>query len=240
MGGFLSEVLVHPRIEVDRSRFPFQLPAFLGFQRLALHPQLTFFVGENGSGKSTMLEAIAVNYGLPAEGGTKQHTFSTYDSHSDLHDKIIIGKGDFPRESMFLRAESFYNMATYVDRASREAGRTPRFGWIHQRSHGEGFQDALRTLDPPGVYFMDEPESALSIQGQLILMARLKWLISKGSQLIIATHSPVILGFGLGWIYEFGNEGIQRREYEETASYQLTLDFLRNRGRYADILGKAE
>lgn len=231
MPGFLNHVLVNPHVEVDREVFPFTLPVFHEFQSLEFHPEVTFFVGENGSGKSTLLEAIAVYFGLSAEGGDRNHNFTTYDSHSELHEKIMLGRNEYPGEAMFLRAESFYNVASYLANAGGV-----RYGQLHKRSHGESFLDLIRALKPPGLYFLDEPEAALSIQGQLTLLVMPNELIKEGSQVIIATHSPILLGLGRGWIYEFSESGIERKEYRETKSYLLTLDFLQNRDRYARLM----
>ena len=232
MGEFLTRVCINPRINLNRDEFPFTLPVFREFRELMLHPDITFFVGENGSGKSTLLEAIAVNYGLPAEGGSKHHTFSTHDTHSELWDKIILAKPDYPKEAMFIRAETFYTFATYLE----ESGGI-RYGDLHHRSRGQGFMETIAALKPPGLYLMDEPESALSVQGLITFLAQLKRLIDCGSQFIIATHSPILLGFGRGTIYEFTDDGIAAVEYKETNNYRLTLDFLKNRDRYAALLG---
>ncbi|ARU41349.1 hypothetical protein CCB80_09460 [Armatimonadetes bacterium Uphvl-Ar1] len=239
-GRYAQAVMVNPHKEVDRSVYPFTLPVFQGFNSLEFHQDVTFFVGENGSGKSTLMEAIAIQAKLPAEGGMRQHSFSTYDSHSEFWDSLILVRGDYEAEAMFLRAESFYNVASYVNRMAREAGGVARFGDIHSRSHGEGFLDAIASLKPPGFYLMDEPESALSFQGQLTLMAHMKRLIDEGSQFVIATHSPILLGFGSAWIYEFSEDGIERRGYRETQNYKMMRDFLENRERYARMLGLGE
>jgi predicted ATPase len=233
---FVRRVLVNPRIEVDREKFPFTLPVFKEFQELQFHEGVTFFVGENGSGKSTMIEAMAILADLPAEGGTREHTYSTHDSHSNFWDSLLLAKGPRAKEAMFLRAESFYNLATYVT----NAGPGPRIGLVHSRSHGEGFLDAMLALRPPGLYFFDEPESALSFQGQLKMLVLMKELVDAGSQIIIATHSPILLGYGKAWIYEFSESGIQRIPYHQTANYQMTRDFLDNRDRYASMMGLDE
>ena len=238
---FIRTALINPRIDVDRTVFPFTLPVFKGFKSLEMHPQVTFLVGDNGSGKSTLLEAVAVAYGFPAEGGSKAHNFATFDSHSELHDKLLLAKEDFPKDCLFLRAETYYNFTTYAFQAWKESGGgPPKFGLVHERSHGEGFLDTIAKLKPPGLYLMDEPESALSATGQLTFLVHMKRLIDGGSQFIIATHSPILLGFGKSWIYEFTEDGMERTTYHKTKPYILTLDFLKNRGRYVKELGLDE
>lgn len=232
MPGFIKEVIENFHIEIDKSQFPWTLPSFQGFTSLELDPRVTFFIGENGSGKSTMLEAIAINYGLPAEGGTKWHAFKTHDTHSPLKDQILLKKGIHPADEMFLRAETFYNMATYLD-----TQRSGRFSNLHSKSRGEGFLQTAAALKTPGMFFFDEPESALSIQGQFRFLVEMQRLVEEGSQLILATHSPVLLGLGIGKILEFSEDGIEEVKYKETKQYQLTLDFLRNRDRYVRSLG---
>jgi predicted ATPase len=232
MPGFIQRAFLNPRKNIDRGEFPLTLHVFRGFEGIEFHPQVTFFVGDNGSGKSTLLEAVAVNYGFSAEGGTKGHSFRTMDTHSGLHENLILAKMDYPRDALFLRAETFYNMASYV----KEAGGS-RFGHLHEMSHGEGFLEAIGTLNPPGLYLMDEPESALSPVGQLSFLVQMKRLVDGGGQFIIATHSPILLGFGRGWIYEFSENGMNRVDYRETTPYLITQDFLKNRGRYVELLG---
>ncbi len=232
MPGFIKEVLENFNIEIDRKEFPWTLPCFKGFHSLELDPKVTFFIGENGSGKSTLLEVIAINYGLPPEGGTKWHSFKTYDTHSPLMDQILLNKGIAPADSMFLRAETFYNMASYL-----ETQRATRFSQLHSMSRGESFLATASALITPGLFIFDEPESALSINGLLRFLVEMQRLVEEGSQLIIATHSPILLGFGQGKILEFSTNGIHEVKYKETKQYQLTLDFLRNRERYVTSLG---
>jgi len=233
---FISVVKVNPNIDVDRARFPFTLPSLREFQSIEIDPKVTFFIGENGSGKSTLLEAIAVHLGFPAEGGRKDHHFSTHDSHSELHDQIVIGKRSVPGDTFFFRSESFYNVSTYLERAARDVGLPPRFGFTHQRSHGEGFLDVLQGLKGDGLYLLDEPESALSIQGQLTFLSQMRRLLNEDSQFVIATHSPIVLGFPGARIYRFSESGIEKVSYEETESYRLTFDFLKNRERYVHLM----
>lgn len=189
---------------------------------------ITFFVGENGSGKSTLLEAIAVCYGFNPEGGTKNYYFSTYDSHSDLWDAIKVGRG-FKREEYgyFMRAESFYNVATQEEQYADLAHPSKHYHW---ESHGESFLDMLQSnIMPNGIYLLDEPEAALSPQRQLTLMIEIYRSIAEGSQFIICTHSPILLGIPCAEIYCFDDGKIHICAYEETESYQVTKMFINNR-----------
>lgn len=232
MPRFITRAQLVREIPVDRTRFPFTLPVFRDFEGIDFHPRVTFFVGENGSGKSTMLEAVAVAAGFSAEGGAKTHTFKTHDTHSDFYDSIHLVRGDFPADTFFLRAESFYNVATYV---KQNFG--TRYGDLHYYSHGQSFLETIMRFGANGLYLFDEPESALSQQGQFTLLARMKELVDLDSQLIIATHSPILLGYGDALIYEFSDEGIREVKYRETQAYLLTRDFIANRDRYGRLLG---
>lgn len=189
---------------------------------------VTFFVGENGTGKSTLLEAIAVAYGFNPEGGTKNYSFSTYDSHSELCDALILGRGYRKnRWGYFLRAESFYNVATkemeYVD-SSHPSQR------LHEKSHGESFLAiAQKYLKADGLYILDEPEAALSPQRQLTLLVEINRLAKQGAQFIIASHSPILLGLPGAEILSFDEGALHPVTYEETDSYQVMKMFLDNR-----------
>lgn len=205
-----------------------QIEAIKDLEELEFTSPITFFVGENGSGKSTLLEAIAVAYGFNPEGGTKNYNFSTYDSHSELYDAIRIAKG-FRRASggYFLRAESFYNVATkeeeYVDLLHPSQK-------YHEKSHGESFLAlAQNHLRPNGVYIFDEPEAALSPQRQLTLLMEIAECAKQGSQFIIVTHSPILLGIPGAQILTFDDGRIHPCDYEETDSFQITEMFINNR-----------
>ncbi len=224
--GFIRRIEIDPREEVDRTRFPLSLPALKGFQKLELHPRCTFIIGENGSGKSTLLEAIAVLAKFPAEGGSTKHQVKTHDTHSDLWQMLRLARGpDLQNDDFFLRAESFYNVGTYLEQAAIGVG-PPRIGYVHSRSHGEGFLDLMKTIEGFGLYLFDEPESALSPSRQLAFLMRLHDLIQGGSQFILATHSPIIMAYPDAWIYELGPDGIERVAYENTEHYRVTRSFL--------------
>jgi predicted ATPase len=231
--GFVRMIELHPRSYIDRDEFPFSLPALRTFERLEFHPRCTIFIGENGSGKSTFLEALAILCGFSPEGGASVHRFRTYDSHTDLHESLRIVRGsERPTDDFFLRAESFYNVASYLDQAAKESGGTPRIGYVHARSHGEGFLDLFKSMRANGLYLLDEPESALSPARQLAFLMRMNDLIQEGSQFIMATHSPILMAYPDAWIYEFTSEGIQRVTYEDTEHYQITRSFLQAPGQY--------
>ncbi len=195
---------------------------------LTFHKPVTFFVGENGSGKSTLLEAIAVAYGFNPEGGTKNYAFSTYDSHSELCEAVRIVKGiRRPKSGYFLRAESFYNVATkemeYVD------ARHPSEKY-HEKSHGESFLAiAQKYMRGEGIYLFDEPEAALSPQRQLTLLMDIYKCAGGGAQFIIVTHSPILLGLPDADIYSFDRGEVQLCAYEDTDSYVVTEMFINNR-----------
>jgi predicted ATPase len=228
-------------IELKRERiasfeeYPFCLPAIKNINHLELHPKVTFFVGENGTGKSTILESIAAAYGFNPEGGSKNFTFSTLDSHSSLHDYIKLVKGvRRPKDGFFLRAESYYNVATYIDQLDSEFSFDPpvkdSFGGksLHEQSHGESFFALfLHRLRGHGMYILDEPEAALSPSRQMSLISRMHELINEDSQFIIATHSPIIMAYPDAAIYEI-KESIKRVKYEETEHYQIMRAFINN------------
>jgi predicted ATPase len=223
--------------------YPFSLPAIRHLDLLEFHPAVTFVVGENGSGKSTLLEAIAVACGFNAEGGSKNFRFGTRASHSPLHEFIRIAKGfRKPRDGYFLRAESFFNVATEIERLDSEGG-GPRiidsYGGrsLHEQSHGESFMALMRErFGGNGLYILDEPEAALSPQRQLAALARIHTLAKDGSQFIIATHSPILMAYPDAHIYSCTPDGIERVDYYETEHYTVMHDFVVNPQRMLDIL----
>ena len=214
--------------KIDRYSYLRNIEALNGLEHLEFRKPITFLVGENGSGKSTLLEAIAVGYGFNPEGGTKNYSFSTYDSHSELYNAIRIEKGiRRAKGGYFLRAESFYNVATkemeYADGSHPSA-------LYHEKSHGESFLALAQDyLGSDGVYIFDEPEAALSPQRQLTLLTEIYECAKKGSQFIIVTHSPILLGIPDAEILTFDNGVLHPCEYEDTDSYKITELFINHR-----------
>ena len=205
------------------------IPAISGVDRVPFTHAVTFFVGENGSGKSTLLEAIAVAYGFNPEGGTRNYNFSTYDSHSELSNAVRLARGiRRAGYGYFLRAESFYNVATKEEEYSQGPGGKPQH--FHERSHGESFLALVQSsFRANGLYLLDEPEAALSPQRQLTLLMEIDRCAKEGSQFIIVTHSPILLGLPGAQILSFDEGPIHPCTYEETDSYQVTSMFLNNR-----------
>lgn len=188
---------------------------------------VTFFVGENGTGKSTLLEAIAVALGFNPEGGSKDFFFSTKASHSDLHQYLTTIKTGYPKDGFFLRAESFYNAATYLD----ENSDMQRYGGIsfHNQSHGESFLAlVINRFEGNGIYILDEPEAALSPQRLMSLIVAIDELVKHNSQFIIATHSPILMSYPKAEILEMSDAGIQKVGYKETEHYRITKQFIDN------------
>ena len=215
--------------KIDQNSYLRDIEAINGVDQISFDHAVTFFVGENGSGKSTLLEAIAIAYGFNPEGGTRNYNFSTCDSHSELCDAIRLSRG--VRRAgwgYFLRAESFYNVATKEEEYSREPGGRPQH--FHEKSHGESFLAlAQNSFKPNGMYLLDEPEAALSPQRQLTLLMEIDRCAKEGSQFIIVTHSPILLGMPGAAILSFDDGPIHPCSYEETDSYQVTSMFINNR-----------
>ena len=213
--------------------YPFSLPAVRNLDRLTLNPDVTFLIGENGSGKSTLLEAIAVSLGFNAEGGSRNFRFATRSSHSQLHEYVELERGlRKPRDGYFLRAESYFNVATEIERLDEAGGGPPiinSYGGrsLHEQSHGESFMAlVLHRFGGDGLYLLDEPEAALSPTRQLALLTRMHQLVQSGSQFLIATHSPLLLAFPGARIYSLDADGIEETAYEQTEHYQITRRFL--------------
>lgn len=234
------------RVELKRDtipsfhRYPFQLPSIKYMDQLNIHPQVTYFVGENGMGKSTLLEAIAIAAGFNPEGGTFNFNFSTYDSHSKLENYIRLVKGVHrPKDGFFLRAETFYNLASNIEELDSEPALGGRrvidsFGGtsLHRQSHGESFWATFtHRFGGNGLYILDEPEAALSPLRQLSMLSRMHDLIREHSQFIIATHSPIIMAYPHAKIIEFTEEGLRETSLEETNHYSIMKQFFDNKSR---------
>ncbi|MDD5639492.1 MAG: AAA family ATPase [Candidatus Pacebacteria bacterium] len=222
----ISVELLKEKIK-DNKSYPFSLPVVSHFKKIEFDKFITFLVGENGTGKSTLLEAIAVQYGFNGEGGSKNFNFKTRQTHSILSEFIRITKGiKKPKDNYFLRAESFYNVASNID----DIGVTG-YGEksLHEQSHGESFFSLfLNRLRGEGIYLFDEPEAALSPQRQLALIARINELIKKDSQFIIATHSPILLSYPKAKIIQITEQGFENVSYKETECYDFYKTFINN------------
>ena len=223
--------------------FPFSIPAIGGLDVLEFDRPVTFFVGENGAGKSTLLEAIAIGMGLNPEGGSRNFRFATRDSHSGLSNCLRLSRSVRRiRDSFFLRAESYFNVATEIEVLDREPGGEriiDAYGGksLHEQSHGESFFALfLNRLRGNGLYFFDEPEAALSPTRQLSFLSRLHDMVRGGSQFLIATHSPILMAYPDAAIFAFENGPPRRIDYRDTEHYGVTRTFLNDTERMLDIL----
>ena len=237
-------------VTLDRERvpsfdaYPFCLNAVRHLRRLDLHPAVTFLVGENGTGKSTLLEGIAVACGYNAEGGSHSFRFDTRASHSVLHEYLRLGRGvRRPRNGYFLRAESFFNVATQIEKLDEEEANAPlirdAYGKraLHEQSHGEAFMALLtERFGANGLYLLDEPEAALSPQRQLAVLTRLHELVAQGSQFLIATHSPILMAYPEARIYQLTEDGIAPIAFRDTEHYAVTRTFLEDPERMLRML----
>lgn len=246
---FLRKVTLQREKIADYNTYPFSIPSIKAMESIDLKGNVTFFVGENGSGKSTLLEAIADQCGFNTAGGGSNNTFEMDESHSSLSQFIRLSWLPKIKQGFFLRAESFYNFASYLDRMDREhkelgcevdfygayGGKS-----LHHQSHGESFLSLfLNRFNRKAIYLLDEPESALSPARQLSLLKIIFDLTKDGdSQFIIATHSPILLGFPNAQIINFDASPISEIAYEDTDHYQITKGFLTRKDLYIKELFK--
>ncbi len=216
-------------------------------ERLSFEKPVTFLVGENGTGKSTLLEAIAIAVGFNAEGGGRNFTFSTNESHSSLWKYLDTVKSTSAKDGYFLRAESLYNLASNIDDMDKEPSFDPlvieSYGGVslHKQSHGESFLSLIQNrFGGNGLYILDEPEAALSPMRLLTLIAEIDRLVKANSQIIIATHSPIIMAYPNAEIIELSENGISKVGYKQTEHYKTTKQFLDNPERMIKYLLEAE
>lgn len=226
---FLTEIKIDRENIIDDSRYPFNIECIKNIEKITFNKPVTFLTGENGVGKSTFIEALAVSLGLNAEGGTNNFNFSTQDTHSELYKYMRLYKTDVPKTKFFLRAESFYNVASEIRtlykgdyyNLVRSYG-----GDLHNCSHGESFIQLIQNrFSDHGLYILDEPEAALSVNRQLSLLCMIDELVKQGSQFIIATHSPILTAYREGEILDL-NRNFCQINYKETDIYQIYRLFL--------------
>lgn len=229
---FITKISLN-REKIDNFNiYPFNIDVIKNFNELKLSSPVTFLVGENGVGKSTFIEALAVAVGLNAEGGSQNFNFSTKNTHSKLSDYLIVSKYNRPKTKYFLRAESFYNALSEIVRISEEGGQGPLYGEyggnLHECSHGESFLKLVENrFYDHGLYILDEPEAALSPQRQMSLLFLIDDLVKEGSQFIIATHSPILINYRNGEILNL-DDNFTKVKYEDTDIYKIYRMYLDN------------
>ncbi|MEJ7893375.1 MAG: AAA family ATPase [Solirubrobacteraceae bacterium] len=224
-----SAVLLEAGPQEERAGYPWTLPAVAALaEGVSFDPQVTFFVGENGSGKSTLIEAIAVAAGMNPEGGGSNFNFGTRSSHSVLGEAVRLVRGvRRPRTDFFLRAESLFTTATWLESLPRDPLASYGGRSLHEMSHGDSFLAVvLHRFGGDGLYILDEPEAALSVQNQLTVLRRIDELVRAGSQFVIATHSPILLSYPRATIYEFTDGGMRRVAYGDADLVRLARGFL--------------
>ena len=228
---YLTKIILDREKIPDFSKYPFIIPVVKNFTELTLDSPVTFFIGENGIGKSTFIEAIAVNLGLPKEGGTQNFTYDTNDTTSELYKYLRITNIYKPKMKFFLRAESFYNFSSEIENLAQSGYvRLYKYygGDLHKCSHGESFLKVMQNrFTDHGLYILDEPEAALSAQSQLSLLCLIDDLVKQGSQFIIATHSPILISYRNAKILDL-NKDFQEVKYEDTDIYQLYKLYMEN------------
>lgn len=234
---FLKRIsLLRDQVE-DFGQHPFSVPAIRSLEQLNLTSPITFFVGENGSGKSTLLEAIAETCGFNPAGGGRNNTYEVHAAKAQLADYLRLSWMPKTTNGFFMRAESFYHFATHIDQLQKDGADAYRsYGGrsLHEQSHGESFLSLfMNRFNGEALYLLDEPEAALSPQRQLTFLRILHELTEKeGCQFIIATHSPILLGYPAAKIFSFGEGPIEEISYEETDHYQITKSFLDHREKF--------
>lgn len=235
---YLKEVLFNWERIKDRDKFPFNIPSISGINNIVINSNVTYFIGENGSGKSTLLEAIALKCGFGVLGGGKNNLVEDKEVRPGLEELITLSWMPRLKEGFFLRAETFFNFANYLDELSNDpfsGGRnvySPYGGKsLNEQSHGEAFLSLfLNRFHNKGIYILDEPEAALSPQRQLAFI-RIMWQLEQEekAQFIIATHSPILMAYPNATIFNFEKAPLDVIDYEESEHYQLTKNFLNDR-----------
>ncbi|WP_200804818.1 AAA family ATPase [Anaerorhabdus furcosa] len=229
---YIESILIK---QIDDESYVKDLPVvkdLLNQGRLSFDCDVIFLVGENGTGKSTLVEAIAIQAGFNAEGGSRNFLFETRNTTSTLANYLTIARNDYPKDGFFLRAESFYNVATNIDDLDEDSSGSmlvDQYGGksLHNQSHGESFMALVQNrFFGKGLYILDEPEAALSPSRQLTLLSEIHLLVKKNSQFIIATHSPILLSYPGALIYEIKDNEIRHVEYQDCEHVILTKEFL--------------
>ncbi|WP_339228584.1 AAA family ATPase [Oceanobacillus sp. FSL K6-2867] len=236
---YIKELQLYKNRIHSYDTFPFDLPVIKNLKKLSFHPNVTYIVGENGMGKSTLLEGIAIALGFNPEGGTKNFNFSSFDSHSNLDQFLRIAKGPYlPNDNFFFRAESFYNVASNIEEMDASSIGGSRiidsFGGksLHEQSHGESFFAAFTNrFRGRGLYILDEPEAALSPLRQLSMLARIHELVNQGSQFIISTHSPILMAYPDAVIIQLTEKGLEKQSLEDTEHYKVMKQFFDDKDR---------
>jgi len=234
---YLRQIQLKRTLVPSFNSYPFNLGVIKNLNQLDFHPKVTYIVGENGMGKSTLMESIAVAWGFNPEGGTINFSFSTRPTHSNLYEYIQLIKSPHrPKDGFFFRAESYYNLATNIDELDSE----PSFGppikeyyggkSLHEQSHGESFFSAfVHRFGGKGLYILDEPEAALSPLRQMAMLTRIHELVQQNSQFIISTHSPILMAYPDSIIYNLKSDGIEILSLEETDHYVIMKEFVNNK-----------
>lgn len=234
---YLKEISLLKENITNWNKYPFNIPTIKNLDTLKIDSGVTFFVGENGSGKSTLLEAIGNISGFNIGGGSKNHIYKRKETESDLYKYLRLSWFPKATKGFFLRAESFFNFASYIDKVAEEdpsilisyGGKS-----LHHQSHGESFL-SLFSKFKDGIFILDEPEAALSPSRQLSLITLINDLEPK-AQFIIATHSPILLAYPKANIFNFSNGHIRKINYKETEHFQLYKRFIDNPERYLHYL----